>query len=382
MRIVDLALDERINGYCATAVCSYDWYLAATRGAEGNLSIQRSIIKDSKAYQTLRADLKRGCILPPLVLAISGIVLPEGLTASALSDDKQLSKFTHKLMDELTEPRPESTFIIDGLQRTNALRQTLEDLQEHTDKHTKFLASPLRVEIWLNIPFGAIAYRMLLLNAGQKPMSIKRQVEILSMKLKENLTEIPALEVLLSLNSQRRTHAGQFFLANLSQAFQAWLQGTPSLDVRNTVMEQLLAESAIETLGTSLSGATVHDDFRSLVEWFVELDAYVWSTDSRFFANETVLLGISAAVGAAQRNDSLRDRVRRSLELLKSEVSQGRVNALGIGRFNELRQGIDVRKYNVGQFTRDMVYRAFQEFFISDGMKSMEDCWAFGASQS
>lgn len=382
MRIVDLTLDERINGYCATAVCSYHWYLNATTGAEDNLSIQRSIIKDSKAYRTLRADLQRGCVLPPLVLAISGVNVPEGLTPTSVTDEARRAEFATELERQLTHPQPDSTFIIDGLQRTNALRQTRDELTEYPERISSFLAKPLRVEIWLNIPFGAIAYRMLLLNAGQKPMSIKRQVEVLSMKLREDLADIQGLDIRMSLSSQRRTHAGQFVLANLSQAFQAWLQGAPNLDVRNTVMEQLLAESAIDTLGTSLSGAAVHDDFKALVSWFVELDGYAWQTDPRFFANETVLLGISAAVGTAQRNNSLRDRVRRCLDLLRDEAAQGRVDVLGIKRFDELRQGVDVRKVNVGQFTRDMVYRAFQEFFISSGTKSMEECWAFGASQA
>ncbi|MEN3333731.1 MAG: hypothetical protein V7641_3096 [Blastocatellia bacterium] len=317
-------LDERINGYCATAVCSYEWYLTATTGAEANLIIQRSIIKDSKAYRTLRADLQRGCILPPLVLAISEVALPDGLTKAAIADAQHFPRLAGELGVQLAGPRPGSTYIIDGLQRTNALRQTHDELKEQGYNTAEFLARPLRIEIWLNIPFGAIAYRMLLLDAGQKPMSIKRQVEVLSMKLRENLSGIEGLEILMSLSSQRRTRAGQFFLSDLAQAFQAWLQGSPNLDVRNTVMEQLLAESAIDTLGTSLSGAAVHDDFKSLVDWFVALDHYIWPTDNRFFANETVMLGISAAVGTAQRNDNLRDRVRRCLGLLRDEVSQGR----------------------------------------------------------
>jgi hypothetical protein len=433
MRIIDLALDERINGYCATAVCSYEWYLTATTDAEANLTIQRNIIKDSKAYRTLRADLLRGCILPPLVLAISAINLPDELVARSATMQAELINTTQQndgnsdpiplventapevaeggeraerqedvsaeslglaraqqdltrildaLQVQLAQPRPSDTYIIDGLQRTNALRQTREELAGKQRELAEFLARPLRIEIWLNIPFGAIAYRMLLLNAGQKPMSIKRQVEVLSMKLKEDLSGIPGLEILMSLSSQRRTRAGQFVLGNLSQSFQAWLQGTPNIDVRNTVMEQLLAESAIDTLGTSLSGAAVHDDFKSFVQWLVELDRYAWTTDTRFFANETVLLGVSAAVGAAQRNDNLRDRMKRSLELLRVQASRNGPDVLAIKRFNELRQGEDVRKVNVGVFTRDMVYRAFQEFFISDGTKSMEDCWAFGAAQT
>lgn len=382
MKIIDVTLDERINGYCATITCSYEWYLNATSGSEENLTIQRGIIKDSKAYRTLRADLRRGCILPPLVLAVSSINLPPNLSRDTLNDPSQTGAILAALEAQLTEPRPADTYIIDGLQRTNALRQTLDEIETGSEERTRFLSRPLRVEIWLNIPFGAIAYRMLLLNAGQKPMSIKHQVEILSMKLAEDLGSIPGIEILTSLNAQRRTRPGQFALAKLSQALQAWLQGSPNIDVRNTVMEQLLAESAIETLGTSLSGTQAHDDFKALVSWIIEMDQYIYRNHPQFFGNETVLLGIAAAVGAAQRSDSLRERMKRCLQKLLDLAASGDEDPLAVRRFDELRQGEDVRKVNVGQFTREMIYRAFQEYFVSDGSKSMEDCWAFGAAQS
>jgi hypothetical protein len=317
-----------------------------------------------------------------LVLAISGIDIPELLNTKLTGSNNHYEAVFKTLQQQLSISRPNDTYIIDGLQRTNALRQTRDDLLNRPDELELFLRRPLRVEIWINIPFGAVAYRMLLLNAGQKPMSMKHQIEILSMKLAEDLNSIQGLDILKSLSSQRRVRAGQFTLANLSQSFQAWLQGTPNIDVRNTVMEQLLAESAIETLGTSLSGREVNDDFKSLVSWMVAMDEAIYDNEPQFFGNETVLLGLSAAVGTAQRNYETRDRMRRSLSRLKLAAVDGDSTVLAIGRFNELRQGEDVRKVNVGQFTRDMVYRAFQELFLSDGTKSMEDCWTFGASQS
>lgn len=382
MKIIDLTLDERINGYCATVTCTYEWYFEAVTSAEANLTIQRSIIKDSKAYQTLRADLRRGCILPPIVLAVSRVSLPPGLSVDTLNDPALREPLIAEIQSQLNSPRPGDTYIIDGLQRTNALRQTRDDLATLVEERARFMARPLRVEIWINIPFGAVAYRMLLLNAGQKPMSMKHQVEILSMKLAEDLRPIPGLDILMSLNAQRRVRAGQITLAKLSQSFQAWLQGTPNIDVRNTVMEQLLAESAIETLGTSLSRTAVNDDYKALVAWIIEMDQAIWDTDPQFFGNETVLLGLSAAVGVAQRNEIMRERMKRGLNALKTEVTGGNTNVLAVQRFYDLKQGEDVRKVNVGQFTRDMVYRAFQEFFMSDGMKSMEECWTFGAAQS
>ena len=78
--LLTIDYDYRLQCYCALAKSDYRWFLTVTGGAERNLEIQRQIIKGSKAYQTLRADLKRGCLLPPLVLAVKNLLLPAELT--------------------------------------------------------------------------------------------------------------------------------------------------------------------------------------------------------------------------------------------------------------------------------------------------------------
>jgi hypothetical protein len=156
MKIIDLTFDERIEGFCATITCSYEWYLAATEDAEQNLAIQRGIIKGTKAYRTLRADLRRGCVLPPLVLASSRLTLPAGIAPDDIKNDTLLLQRIAELQPVLEALNPKDTYIVDGLQRTNALRQTLEEIEDPAEK-AEFKARSLRVEIWLNIPFGAVA---------------------------------------------------------------------------------------------------------------------------------------------------------------------------------------------------------------------------------
>jgi len=377
--------DDRLKAYCVTARCDYNWYLNSIIGAEQNLEIQRGIIKGSKAYATLRADLKRGCILPPIVLAVKNIELPTRLKDEFLRfSDKTvevqtINQISHQLQNIVTT----NIYIIDGLQRTNALMQTASEIDKK--ELPAFLSGQLRIEIWLNIPFGALAYRMLLLNAGQKPMSIKHQVEILSMKLNEELSTIEGIEIITALGAQRRTHKGQFQLAKLSETFQAWLQGQPNLDLRNLVMEQLLTESAIDVLGSSLKGripSEEKDAFRVLVEWLVAVDYALPDVFLQFLSNETVLQGIGAAVGSAERNQTLQPRMEECLRTLLDKVkTEPEKDSFGISRFEELRKGIDPSKVNVGQATRDMVFKAFQEYFVSNGYKTMQECWNFAAGQ-
>ncbi|MBU2828696.1 hypothetical protein [Acidithiobacillus ferriphilus] len=384
IEIFSLDYDSRLAAYCVNARCEYQWFLEKTTGAEDNLKIQRQIIKGSKPYATLRADLKRGCILPAIVLALKNI---ENAPSADTIKDWHTNNITNKeflnsIRDSIDNISTADVYIIDGLQRTNAIRQTADELIG-TEKQA-FLKNRIRLELWINIPFGALAYRMLLLNAGQKPMSMKHQVEILSMKLQEELSCIPKITIYTSLEGRRRTQAGQFHLSKLAQAFQAWLQGQPTVDLKNLVMEQLLAESAIETLGSSLSAdqqTQANDSFVQLVTWFVNVDFALPSSKLDFLSNETVLQGIAAAVGTADKNPSLKDRKDRALRtLLASLISDPDSDPFGIDSFISLRQGIDPSRVNVGQATRDMVYRTFREYFLADGTKPMSECWQFGAA--
>ena len=381
LQLLCMDYDNRLKAYCVTARCDYRWYLCAVASAEQNLEIQRAIIKGTRVYATLRADLKRGCLMPPIVLAVKSLELPDrlGNQFESISAEKVEKELLAGLFPQLVDVNSGNMYIIDGLQRTNALKQTLEEIP--ASERESFLSKEMRVEIWLNIPFGALAYRMLLLNAGQKPMSIKHQIEILSMKLKEELSTISGIEVIIG--SQRRTRKGQFQLAKLSETFQAWLQGQPNLDLRNLVMEQLLTESAIEVLGSSLKGdrpTQEKDAFMSFIEWLVAIDQSLPDSALQFLSNETVLQGLGAAVGFAERNSTLQPRMEQCLKLLLEKTrSEPLSDPFGIVEFDRLRRGIDPAKVNVGQATRDMVFRSFKEYFINNGIEAMPKCWEVAA---
>lgn len=375
--VLSIDVDDRLRAVCVTVRATYDWYLTATRGAEDNLSIQRKIIGGRKSYQTLRADLVRGCVLPPIVLATMSAKVPSSLSYKAIGSTKRRSKSS---ISKLSAALVKTTdfYIVDGLQRTNALRQVCDELEE--PGKAEFLARALRLEIWLDISFGALAYRMLLLNAGQRPMSIPHQVEILSEKLAKDLSDILGLTIFTRNDGRRRVQPGQFALSRVAQAFQAWLQGQPNLDIRNTVMEQLLAESAIETLGHSLSGPARTEDrdaFHDFFKWLVQLDHAIGEEHREFLGNDTVLQGVAAAFGSVTRKADHQAKAKKAAAKMLSSQKKG--DSLRIEMFDQLRRGIDPKRQNVGDATRQMVYRAFEEYLRSGGEKEMAECWQLGA---
>lgn len=384
MRLVvqGIDFDQRISCYMVSAKCDYEWYLSKTVGAEQNLDIQRDVIKSNKAYRTLRSDLRKGCVLPTIVLAARS--LDAAPTKNYPETNKLLDASEidlEALRKSIEEVNPSDVDIIDGLQRTHALRQTLEDLEG--EERDAFLAHSLRIEIWVSIPLYSLAYRMLLLNAGQRPMSMKHQIDILSGGLAADLHDIDGLEIIKLKDHKRRVRAGQLHLSALSQAFQAWLRRNANVDTSNLVLETLVVEETLDSLGIDLSSASNlqhRDEFRNFVKWIVDLDNIVSEVDNKFFGNETVLLGFAAAIGFAHRHEKLQQRVGPAMTRLLEEAKKNLENPIGVLTFNDLRRGIDVRKRNVGEATRDLVFRAMREYIIEDGISSMASCWTQSAT--
>ena len=166
MKILSIIKDERINATSVLVEMSTKAYLKLVSGTEDNLEIQRKVIKGFKPYDRLRQDLKEGCLIPPVVLGIK----KTKINTPGSTEDNQF-------ILSLESIQACDVFIIDGLQRTSALQYVNDSLADDEDIE-KFLARPLRVEVWPDITLSALTYRMILLNAGQKPMSLKHQLRL------------------------------------------------------------------------------------------------------------------------------------------------------------------------------------------------------------
>lgn len=383
---LSLDFDHRIKSHALSARATYGWYLEKSVGAEHNLKIQREIIKGKKSYQTLRADLARGCLLPTIVIAVHSDKFPDDFSNRAIPDETRSSPaFVDRVADIVAAATPDQIQIIDGLQRTNALREAARSLADTPDLET-FLARPLRLEIWPNIPFFSLAYRMLLLNAGQRPMSMKHQIEILADNLSLAVDDIPDLEVKKTIDRGRRVRPGQFQLVRITEMFQAWLQGQPHIDLRNVIAEQILSDDAVDALGAGLGSTETgagQADFRSFLAWLVQADLALGASNLSFFQNETVLQGISAAVGEAQRNPDVKDRLTTALQKLLEDLrSRPEEDAFGVEIFDTVRVGIDPKRQNVGEATRNIAFKAFKDFVYYSGETPMRRCWTVAASST
>lgn len=161
-RIKDTCIDS-LNIFVETTIGEY---LEIARQILKNNDLQRKKVRSSKSiYSLLKDDLKKGCVIPPLVLAITGDDIKPDISGEELS--------------EYMKSNTNAILILDGLQRTYTMLAAEEDFDSEDVKLTLFLTQKIRLEIYIGINKFGILYRMLTLNTGQTPMTTRQQIEML-----------------------------------------------------------------------------------------------------------------------------------------------------------------------------------------------------------
>ena len=387
MKTLSIIRDERISATSILLEMSTGDYLKLTNSTEGNLDIQRRIIKGFKPYERLREDLKEGCLIPPVVIGMR-----EGKIATP--DDVTDEQF----ITSLKGLDPKDVFIIDGLQRTNAIRSVKESLEGKGLED--FLSRLLRVEVWPDITLSALIYRMILLNAGQKPMSLKHQLEVVNRPLCDSIEEKygDRISIFREKDSNRRRSSGQYQFSVIAQAFQAFVQKKPQIDVRNEVVAELDQIDVLTNYGNSLRKDSGKNDltseFEKYMDFLISFDEKICkkyqpqepqeeSTDGvsiptgvNILSRDTFHIGLAAAYGwcIEHKKDALKNAEKKIFALLDDTKAD---DPLALERFESIQKGFS-RKDNVGEKTRDLVYNGFKEYFRSEGLESFEQCWTLG----
>lgn len=143
-------------------------YLTFANDIITNNDLQRKRVKTaSRTYALLKDDLKTGCVIPPIVLAI----FPrEERTYNEFNSDNLIDKILTAGNDLI---------ILDGLQRTFTILDLASETAQQQELYQNIMDLKIRIEVYTGISKVGVLYRMLTLNTGQNPMSTRHQVEML-----------------------------------------------------------------------------------------------------------------------------------------------------------------------------------------------------------
>lgn len=233
-------------------------YLALVEKAyksRGGIAGQREPLKTTtgkRIRQRMVEDIKLGAVLPPVVI---GVVIHGDLAPIAeLSADDILDRMDGEWIDSIS--------IIDGMQRTTALREALEEASEVAEQK-------VRVECWLAQETDSLIYRMLILNTGQVPWNVKRQLSVVYAPLIKEIDQKVKFEKLITLDKPgRRTKGGEFNADSLVDAYLAFGLRRTEIDTQETLAEEF---SRLD-IADAITSKKFDHYFPPIVQCLVDLD--------------------------------------------------------------------------------------------------------------
>lgn len=221
--------DERINSTNFIFQISIKDYLEiAEKSLESN-EFQRKKVKNSNSiYALLKEDLLRGCIIPPIVLAITDETTVVNITKDNI---KQKIKEVNIL-------------ILDGLQRTLTLLELVKELKEAellNDNNKKedlnqLYSHKIRIEVYVGLNKLGILYRMLTLNTGQTPMSLRQQIEMLYLSYANQ--EIDGIK-LIKETDKSVSNLNEYKFNDVVEGFNSYLERNELPIIKADILENI-----------------------------------------------------------------------------------------------------------------------------------------------
>lgn len=396
LKIIGKTVDLRSGAHVIYCQASLVDYLNIVGENFGEYSIQRKR-ENHKAYKRLRADIAAGALLPSITLAVKHHMVP--------NITKEMDN--HEKLAELLS-QGNIVDILDGLQRT----YIISDLKNEGAVFNE--NQELLLEFWLEADISKLIYRMIVLNSGQKAMSMRHQVELLFMSLQETIIHsVPGIEIIRESESKRRTQSSRYPLNNIASSYHAFVSASHETDKENIVAQKLIDDDAFDSSEKELTEKFTQ--YLDYLKMFYILDQLCWERYSNFdyttavneleaneeltveekekkkeryeiikdsavwLGSENVMLSFFSAI-AQYVNIKRKDRVDNAIDKLIHLASDPQEeDPLGMINYNTVKSGLNPRKINVGFATRKLINTGFKEFFREEGDVSLSDCWPLSA---
>ena len=374
LEIIGYTTDFRTQTNILYAQIKINEYLDLVGKDFDRFEIQRKKEKH-KGYNRLKNDIERGTLIPTITLAVE----PSSVnTFKELIDSENSSLIVEKLIT-ITD----KIYILDGLQRT----YIISDLQS---KGTVFNdEQKLLLEIWFEEDIKHLIYRLIVLNSGQKPMSMRHQIELLFITMRETIVkQVPGLKVLEEKNEENRTNSKEFPFERLVTAYKSYLTKSPEADKDNIVAERMKEADMLESEEQFLSEPFIK--FGEYLNIYCLLDEQIFriyngSEQNKYrnwFADANVIQSFFSALNKYSSNEKREETALKSIEKLIEKLKKcSTSDPLNIKELNEILSNESVsKKYNVGFATRKLLSSGFAEYFSNEGELSLKECWLISSS--
>lgn len=300
--------DEVIDSYVSMGKTTYDFALEKLYPLINRFEAQRKL-QDKKFYKRLQADLVEGCIMPPITIAFVD------KERTDLSNIEHFEKYVNNNIDH--------GYILDGMQRLNTLKSASE-----VDKLDENRV--LYVNIIVATNQDKLLYRMITLNNGQKPMTPRHQIEILTAEMFD-FSRLEYISVQTEKERAKKVIRGAFNLGDISRGYLAFLTNNVNNEnnkIINEKMDEILVSRVLDARNTD--SKLKFEDVIDLVDKFsVETFCKDW------FRINNNLIGF--CVGIKQSYDHLKNvdpiDFSNSLELFEEGFDAINPSKVNLGKY-------------------------------------------------
>jgi hypothetical protein len=406
MKVV--VLDEIMERDAKCFLCKVDLavYVQNIPSNFKDYEIQRGIVKNPYLEGILDTLLKKNHI-PSITLVAEN--QPEVKDGELILSDYQVLDglqrtyrlyLIYRCLDHIIQHKLESDFnqywnenryfFVDEINAPRQLVRRLTELPKSDREHSEeiFSGITLWLEIWHGLNKEDQIQKMLLLNAGQKSMSIKHQLELLfSFALKE--LQRPGIEVVtekemssIQYSKSRTIH--QYHFSHIVSAL-------ISLDAGKLVNTNADFVSSIhrdETAEINFANAFRTVTIELTIDFLVELDQKLSERYDdlgvKWLGREVVLVGIFGAIGAAifggptNGSDAGAEVFGEQLQGHFQTLIQ-HVGSLNLGEFEKCRNAVSLNKVNIGNVNKKAVFSAVQDILKESELMSWKHY--FGETQ-
>jgi hypothetical protein len=321
MQIFDVTFDKVIGSHVALGKSTYEYALANYLPLINRFTEQRKIQRQ-KFYDRLEKDILAGCVMPTITLAF--VINSD----TRLDNPEDIQVFLEKNIGH--------GYILDGMQR-------LTTLSRANETGTLDLSRSLYFNVIFAYKYDLLLYRMITLNNGQKPMTLRHQIEMLTMNLVDQILkagELQNISILSEKETERQSPVGSYKRSLIATAYTAFLADT--VHVQNS---KIIEEKLDEILVGKVMDSHITETDASFEAILRQVDRL--SSDNRiksWFSNEINFVGFT--VGSL-----------RNFNMIETGTLANFSTAIGV--FDEAFKSINRSKVNIGKIRRELVCHFF-----------------------
>ena len=321
--------DKVIDGYVVSASTQYKFAIENFVPLIGRLDIQRDAL-NTRFYSRLEDDIVRGCVMPPITIAMIHTFPARRRTKS--------------VVEEYIGHNIENAFVLDGIQRLNTLRRasSKDGFDDQRSLHVNFIIASSR---------DRLLYRMITLNNGQKPMSARHQIDVLA----DAFFDFDGIDLnLVAEKGKGRVRAPESFKkADFVKGYVAYLSGSVNIDNQKIIeekMDELIASKIIDS-----DIPTSNIEFMDVVELVNKFSKSEYLRD--WIRVQNNFMGF--CVGAKKSAPTL-----KSIKIENVERS--------ISNFEQAFSSINISKVNLGKIRRELVAYFIQNYSSLSKLEEFE----------